>query len=109
MSVKMAPLCLAGRLPLLSVLLFFLCLLFVARIVSPLQVYDRLTPLNIRDSFEKLPICGSDGHSTLPPPLLASIPPHLRRLSCWLPRNNRHRRRRKRGGILCYYCFELSP
>ncbi|CAJ1066752.1 uncharacterized protein LOC125906366 [Xyrichtys novacula] len=96
----MAPLCLAVRLPLLIVLLFILCSLFVARIVSPLRVYDRLTLLNIRDSVGKSIICGSDGHSKTPPPLLASIPPHLRRLSCCLPRKSRRRRRGKRGGIL---------
>ena len=90
----------AGHLPLLSVLLFFLCLLFVAQIVSPLQVYDRLTLINICESFEKLPICGLDGHSKTPMPLLASIPLHLRHFSCWLPRNSRRRRRGKQGGIL---------
>ncbi|XP_049460938.1 uncharacterized protein LOC125906366 [Epinephelus fuscoguttatus] len=68
--------------------------------VLPMLVYDRLTLLNIRDSLEKRPICGSDGHSKIPPPFLASIPPQLRRLSCWLSRNSRRRRRGKRGGVL---------
>lgn len=96
----MAPLCLACHLPLLGLLLFYLCLLLVTRSVSMLRVYDRLTLLNIRQSLEKLPIGGSDGHSKSPPPFLASIPSFLRHPSCRLPHRSRRRRRGKRGGVL---------
>jgi len=63
-------------------------------------VYDRLTLLNIQKSLGKLPICSPGKHSKTPPPFLASIPPHLWRIPCWLPRNSRRRRRGKRGGTL---------
>ncbi len=64
---KMTPLCLAGRLSLLSVLPFFWFLMSVIWSVSPLQVYDHLTLLNNHDSLGKWPICCSDGHSKMPP------------------------------------------
>lgn len=47
---KIAPLCVAGRLPLLPYLYIVLFLLPLAQNVSPLLVYDRLTLLNIGES-----------------------------------------------------------
>lgn len=97
---KMAPLCLAGRLPLLCVLLLLLILSHFAQNVSPLLVYDRQTLLNIRNSVVKPTICGSSGQSKTPPPFLSSVPSHLWRVSCPLPTINRYRRRSRRGSRL---------
>lgn len=71
----MAPLCVAGRLPLLPFLCIVLFLASFVHNVSPLLVYDRLTLFNIRDSVDKLLIQGFSGQPKTPPPVLASIPP----------------------------------
>lgn len=95
----MAHLCVASRLPLLPVLCIVLFLLFLIRDVSPLLVYDRLTLLNLRDFAEKLPNQGFSRRPNIPPPLLASIPPHLWHFPSGSLRNSRRRRRGRRGGL----------
>lgn len=77
---KIAPLCVAGRLPLQPFLYIVLFLLLLAQNVSPLLVYDRLTLLNIGQSVGKLPIHDFIGQPKSPSPLLALIPPYLPRL-----------------------------
>lgn len=78
----MAPLCVAGRLPLLP----FLCIVcHFYRTVSSLLVYDRLCLLQIRDSVVDPPIQDFYGWTKPPPPVLASVPPYL-----WRPLSGSH-------------------
>ncbi|XDV29214.1 hypothetical protein PO909_032357 [Leuciscus waleckii] len=101
---KMAPLCVARRLPLLRSLFIFLFLLLISQNVSPLLVYDRLTLLTIGNSTDYTsPIYSFGKQSKTSPPFLASIPAYLQRQPCLLPRNNKNKNRRrgrgKRGGV----------
>ena len=97
----MAPLCVAGRLPLLPFPCIVLFLSFLFHKVSSLLVYDRLILLKICDSENKLPIQDFNDQTKPPPPVLAFVPSHLWRLPGRLPRNSRRRRRGKRGGVIC--------
>ncbi len=83
----------AGRLPLLCVLLLLLLITVFVKNVSPLLMYDRQTLLNIRDSLIKPTIYGYRGQSKTLPLFLASVPHYLQRLPVHLPRKRRHRKR----------------
>lgn len=96
----MAPLCVAGRLPLLPFLCIVLFLLLLAHNVSPLLVYDHLTLWNIGDSVDKLLIQGFSGPPKTLLPLLASILPHLWCPPSGLVCNSRCRRWGRRGGVI---------
>lgn len=96
--IKMAPLCLASRLPPLCVLLLLSILSHFAQNVSPLLVYDRQTLLNIRNYVVKPSICGFSGQSKMPLPFLSSVPSYLWRVPCLLPAINHYRKRSRRRG-----------
>ena len=73
-----------------------------------LLLYDRLKLLGIRDFVDNLPIQNFGDRARPPPPVVASVPSHLWRLPCWLPRNSRRRRRGKRGGVICRLKAQLA-
>lgn len=104
----MAPLCMACRIPLLSLLMFIFSILFKIQNASSLLMYDRLTLLKIRDFVNNLPVHGTNGHSNTPPPFLESIPAYLRCPTSPRPRKKRHKRRGKRGGILVHFKAYLA-
>ena len=92
MQVKMAPVCVAGRLLLLQCLVFLLFLTIGTKQIESLLVCDRQSILFLRQNVRDLGAFVHDGQNTLPP-LLAGSPPHLFRASA-LPfrRKRRHRR-----------------
>ena len=104
----MAPLCVAGRLPLLPFLCIVLFLSLLSNKVSSLLVYDRPGLLKICDSVDKPPIQDFNDQSKPPLPVLVSVPSYPWRLPGQLPGNSCHRRRGKRGGVICRLKVHLA-
>ncbi|GAA6074940.1 uncharacterized protein LOC113038370, partial [Tachysurus ichikawai] len=94
----MAPVCVAGRLFSLALIVFVLFLLATFNNVDSLLVYDRQTLLNIRANIENMLIYNSGGSKTSPH--LHDLPAYLCRKPLPAQKKKRHRRRGKRGGLL---------
>lgn len=104
----MAPVCVAGRLQLVWLIMFVLCVsTFFQHILTHL-IYDKQSLLLIRDSLElRINQDSSEPNSTTPP-LEFTVPGYLRRSLYIAPGKKRRRKRGKRGGAAVRWKIYLA-